>query len=200
MLVHVAAQPSVVLLSLYNESWGAQDVATSEETRSYIRRVCAFLRTNYPQLLVVDNDGWQHVSTEGRLESDLLTAHVYRTDVERWREVLDRIAAGDGESVTALPLVVGDPFFYSEQAPVVISEWGGFGFSLYGGPQRLDERGERIRAFKAALRERPFAGDVYTQATNIEAEDNGLMEAGTGRLLVAPGLLRTPSRESQRRE
>jgi beta-galactosidase/beta-glucuronidase len=191
MLIHVAAQPSIVLLSLYNESWGAEDIGTNEETRAYVRRVGAFLRTNYPQFLIVDNDGWQHVSTEGRLESDLLTAHVYRTEVDAWQDVLDRVAAGDPEAPTALPLVVGDPYFYAGQAPVVISEWGGFGFSLYGGPEEPGERGGRIRAFKAALRERPIAGDVYTQATSIEQEDNGLIDPASSALLVPRGLLDT---------
>ena len=196
MLLHIPSQPSVVLLSLYNESWGVQDIDTSDETRAYIRRVAAYLRTHYPQLMVVDNDGWQHLSSEGRLESDLLTAHVYRTDVERWSKVLDRVAAGEGESTTALPLVVGDPFFYAGQVPVVVSEWGGFGFDLYGGPEEIDERADRIRAFKVALRERPIAGDVYTQATSIEEETNGLLDPDTAALLVPAGLLRSPTRGS----
>jgi hypothetical protein len=191
MLIHVASQPSVVMLSVYNESWGAQDIASSEETRSYIRRVREFLRSNYPQLLVIDNDGWEHVSTEGRLEADVLTAHVYRRDVDRLKLALDRLTAGDIQSTTVPPLVIGDPFFYSGQMPVVVSEWGGFGFSVYGGPDKLDERATLIRAYKTALRERPIAGDVYTQATDIEDEDNGLIDAHTGALLVPAGLLRS---------
>jgi hypothetical protein len=88
-----------------------------------------------------------------------------------------------------LPLVIGDPFFYSGQAPLVVSEWGGFGFSLYGGPQELASRAERIRAFKRELRGRPLAGDVYTQATSIEEEDNGLLDPHTGERFVPDGLL-----------
>ena len=190
MLVHFASQPSVVLVSLYNESWGAQDISADEATRAYIARTRAHLRGLYPQFLVVDNDGWQHLSTEGRLESDVLTAHVYETDVDRWRAVLGRLAGGDLDGVTALPLVVGDPFFYAGQLPLVISEWGGFGFSMYGGPDEPDERAARIRAFKRVIRELPIAGDVYTQATSIEDETNGLIDPASGELLVPPGLLR----------
>ena len=194
MLIHVASQPSVVMLSLYNESWGAEDIATSEETRSYIRRVRAFLRSNHPQLLVIDNDGWEHVSTEGRLESDLLTAHVYRADLERWKDKVDRLSVGDIEATSPPQLVVGDPFFYSGQMPLVISEWGGFGFSGYGGPDAFDERAATIRGYKAALRERVIAGDVYTQATDIEDEDNGLIDARTSALRVPAGLLSSDGR------
>src|SRR5215210_9351141 len=178
------------MVSPYNESWGAQDVATHEATRAYIGATRAHLRQQYPQFLVIDNDGWEHVSTEGRLESDGLTAHVYETDVERWRSVLGRLARGELEGVTALPLVIGDPFFYAGQLPLVISEWGGFGFSAYGGPSDPDARASPIRAFKAVLRELPIAGDVYTQATNVEEETNGLIDAASGDLLVPPGLLR----------
>jgi beta-galactosidase/beta-glucuronidase len=191
MLVHFAAQPSVVMVSLYNESWGAQDVATHEATRAYIAATRAHLRQQYPQFLVIDNDGWEHVSTEGRLESDVLTAHVYETEVDRWREVLGRLVGGDLDDVTARPLVVGDPFVYAGQLPLVISEWGGFGFSLYGGPNEPDARADRIREFKQVLRELPIAGDVYTQATNVEDETNGLIDAATGELLVPDGLLRS---------
>ena len=70
-----------------------------------------------------------------------------------------------------------------------MSEWGGFGFAMYGGPAQLDTRADRIRAFKRALRARDVAGDVYTQATSIEDETNGLIDAATGALLVPAGLL-----------
>ncbi len=43
--------------------------------------------------------------------------------------------------------------------------------------------------YKQELRTRPIAGDVYTQATNIEEERNGLLDAGTGELKVPDNLL-----------
>lgn len=87
-----------------------------------------------------------------------------------------------------LPLVVGDPYFYGGQVPLMVSEWGGFGFSIYGGPVELGTRMERILAFKQELRRRGIAGDVYTQATSIEDETNGPVDARTGELLVSGGL------------
>jgi beta-galactosidase/beta-glucuronidase len=189
MLVHIGSHPSVVLWSLYNEDWGAQDIATSTKTREYIVRTYDYLRLNHPQLLVVDNDGWHHVSMEGRLKSDLLTAHLYTPDLERWREMLDHLARGESEGVAAQPLVVGDPFFYVGQVPTVVSEWGGFGFIEYGGPEEALAKAERIASFKRELRLRPIAGDVYTQAVSIEEENNGLIDAQSGELLVPAGIL-----------
>jgi len=189
MLAVIETHPSVVIWSLYNEDWGAQDIATNPETSRYIIDMYHYMQIDHPQFLVVDNDGWHHISLEGRLKSDLLTAHLYTPDYERWRELLDRLVGGDMESVAASPLVVGDPFFYRGQVPLIVSEWGGFGFADYGGPQESEERADRIRLFKRELRKRPLAGDVYTQATNIEEERNGLIDPQTGELQVPAGLL-----------
>ena len=143
----------------------------------------------HPQFLVVDNDGWQHISSEGRLKSDLLTAHLYTPELSRWRELLDNMVKGDLDKVAVFPLVVGDPFFYRKQVPLIVSEWGGFGFVDYGGPKSDGDRADLIRKFKKELRSRPIAGDVYTQATNIEDERNGLIDEKTGELAVPAGLL-----------
>ncbi|GAB3726878.1 glycoside hydrolase family 2 protein [Spirosoma lituiforme] len=189
MLALMGTHPSVVIWSLYNEDWGAQDIATNPETREYITNMYHFMQIAYPQFLVVDNDGWRHISYEGRLKSDLLTAHLYTPDLNHWQSLLDQLVAGDLDTVAAFPLVIGDPFFYRRQVPLVVSEWGGFGFANYGGPQSADERTERIRQFKLEMRKRPIAGDVYTQATNIEDERNGLIDPHTGELSVPAGLL-----------
>ena len=109
--------------------------------------------------------------------------------------MLDGLVAGKMEGVAAFPLVVGDPFFYRRQVPLVVSEWGGFGFADYGGPKESDERTELISQFKKELRKRSIAGDVYTQATNIEDERNGLIDAGTGELKAPAGLLHSREKE-----
>jgi hypothetical protein len=189
MLALIETNPSVVLWSLYNEDWGAEDIASNPKTRQYIINMYHYMQIHHPQFLVVDNDGWHHISQEGRLKSDLLTAHLYTPDLARWQELLGKLTRGETEGVAAFPLVVGDPFFYRGQVPLVVSEWGGFGFPDYGGPKDSEERAERIREFKAELRRHPIAGDIYTQATNIEDERNGLIDSHTGELSVPAGIL-----------
>ncbi|MCE7066402.1 glycoside hydrolase family 2 protein [Dyadobacter sp. CY326] len=189
MLALIGTHPSVVIWSLYNEDWGAQDIASNPETREYIVAMYHFMQIAYPQFLVVDNDGWQHISSEGRLKSDLLTAHFYTPELAHWAEMLDDFTAGKLQNVAAFPLVVGDPFFYRKQVPLVVSEWGGFGFADYGGPKDDSDRASQIALFKKELRKRPICGDVYTQATNIEDEKNGLIDFETGELKVPAGLL-----------
>jgi hypothetical protein len=191
MLALIETHPSVIIWSLYNEDWGIQDIATSKETRDYIIEMYHYMHINHPQFLVVDNDGWQHISCEGRMKSDLLTAHLYTPDIRTWRDLLRKLVDGQLNGVAAFPLVVGDPFFYRKQLPLVVSEWGGFGFVNYGGPQDADEQAKQIRVFKKELRKHPIAGDVYTQATNIEEERNGLIDEHTGELRVPAGLLKS---------
>ncbi|MDB5192993.1 MAG: glycoside hydrolase [Segetibacter sp.] len=195
MLALIETHPSVVIWSLYNEDWGAQDIATNEETRKYIIDTYHYMQIAHPQFLVVDNDGWQHISFEGRLKSDLLTVHLYTPDLQRWKQMLDQLVNGEMVGVAAFPLVVGDPFFYRRQVPLLVSEWGGFGFVEYGGPKDDEARAEQIKLFKQELRSRPIAGDVYTQATNIEEERNGIIDFATGELKVPVGLLNTRNKE-----
>ena len=102
---------------------------------------------------------------------------------------LDRLIAGETHGVTAEPLVAGDEYFYRGQTPLIISEWGGFGFSNYGGPDEAEGRHRLIQLFKNEMRRRDIAGDVYTQATSIEDEVNGIIEPQSGKLLVPPGIL-----------
>ncbi|RZJ36627.1 MAG: glycoside hydrolase family 2 [Flavobacterium sp.] len=191
MLSLIGTHPSVVIWSLYNEDWGAQDIATNPDTRFYIMETYHYMQIAFPQFLVVDNDGWQHISFEGRLKSDLLTAHLYTPELDRWIELLDMLVDGKLNGVAAFPLVVGDPYFFRKQVPLIVSEWGGFGFKDYGGPQDDDGRAKMISEFKKELRKRPIAGDVYTQATNIEDERNGIIDEITGELKVPKGILKS---------
>jgi hypothetical protein len=191
MLSLIETHAAIVILSLYNEDWGAQDIATNAETRQYIIGMYDYMEISHPQFLVVDNDGWHHISFEGRLKTDLLTAHLYTPELDKWSEVLDDLTEGKQIGVAAFPLIVGDPFFFRKQVPLIVSEWGGFGFIDYGGPKSNEDRAKKIRLFKDELRKRPISGDVYTQATNIEDERNGLIDFHTGELTVPEGLLKS---------
>ena len=195
MLSLMGTHPSIIIWSLYNEDWGAQDIATNPKTRQYIMGMYHYMKLAHPQFLVVDNDGWHHLSYRGRLKTDLLTAHLYTPDLERWKAMLDDLSKGVMEGVAAFPMIVGDPLFYRKQAPLVVSEWGGFGFADYGGPADNEERTKQIRLFKQELRKRNYAGDVYTQATNIEDERNGIIDFHTGELMVPAGTFNIYERE-----
>jgi hypothetical protein len=133
MLALIGNHPSVVIWSLYNEDWGAQDIATNPETRQYITDMYHYMQISHPQFLVVDNDGWQHISTKAAEIRPAYGTPVH-PDLQRWKnagpagsgqiEWRSRVSAGGGRSV-----------FLPRQVPLVVSEWGGFGFADYGGPK-----------------------------------------------------------------
>jgi beta-galactosidase/beta-glucuronidase len=58
LLVQVGAHPSVVILSLYNEDWGAEDIATNPETRAYVTRT-------YEHLGCTTRSSWSWTTTAG---------------------------------------------------------------------------------------------------------------------------------------
>jgi len=124
--------------------------------------------------------------------SDLLTVHLYTAEFEKWKQMLSQLVAGQTEDVAAFPLVVRSVFFRT-QMPFIVSESGGFGFSNYGGLHDSDERARQITRYKEELRKYPIAGDVYTQATNIEEEQNGIIDAVSCELKVPAGLLASRS-------
>ena len=132
MLDLMETHPSICIWSLYNEDWGAEDIATKADTRQYIVDMYHYMQIQHPQFLVIDNDGWHHISAEGRLKSDLLTAHLYTPDLNQWGNLLDRLTQGDTQGVAAFPLVVGDPFFFRRQVPLVVSG-AAFGLSIMAG-------------------------------------------------------------------
>ena len=66
---------------------------------------------------------------------------------------------------------------------------GRFRLERYGGPEEANDKAERITSFKRELRKRPIAGDVYTQATSIEEENNGVIDPDTGELIVPARIL-----------
>ncbi|GAB3776861.1 hypothetical protein GCM10028818_22980 [Spirosoma horti] len=187
MLSLIGSHPSVVIWSLYNEDRGAQDSAANAQTRQYIMDMYHFMQVAYPQFLVVDNDGWHHISYEGRLKSDLLTAHVHTSDPDQWQAILDRLEAGDFVHLTNHPLVVGDPFFYRRQVPMIVSEWGGFVNDK--GPDGSVRQASQIRRFKQLVRQHALAGDIYWQAIDDNKNGNGLINPQTGILTVPASLL-----------
>ncbi|MCK6548336.1 glycoside hydrolase family 2 [Myxococcota bacterium] len=189
MLVHTASHPSVVFLSLYNESWGAEDLVENQETRRYIVETARAVCDGHPELLVVDDDGWHHLTVDGALVADLLTVHLYTANLADWTASLDALVAGALTEIAGRALVVDDRPATVAPAPIVVSEWGGFGFAWYGGPAEDAKRADLIRAFKRALHTRAIAGDVYTQAIDVEDEKNGILDAATGALRLPEGAL-----------
>ncbi len=194
LLRQIDCHPCVGIVSLYNESWGCQDIGEDSPagaaTRAYIKEAYQYVKQKRPDLLVIDNDGWEHLYEDGKLTAtDLLTLHIYDNNLEKWQKDLQNIAslaAPDSprfKQLTGKPPVIGNDYTYKSELPVIISEWGGFG-SLYGGPAAEQEKFGQIRRYKEVLHQAqpPIAGDCYTQLGDVENETNGLLDKELDRL------------------
>jgi hypothetical protein len=194
LLRQIDTHPCVAIVSIYNESWGCQDIGEASEageaTRRYIKQAYRYIKQQRPDLLVVDNDGWEHICEDGRLvATDLLTLHLYVNTLEAWENDLANLPqlcqnqSARFRELTGKPAVIGDEYEYHEEIPLFISEWGGFG-ALYGGPAAQLEKFELIRRYKTTLykHENIVAGDCYTQLGDVENETNGLLDKAQKRI------------------
>ena len=71
--------PCIMAYTLFNESWGINEIKESEEIQKYTADMTDFIRPLAKDRLILSNDGWEHT------KSDLLTIHHYgrtRKDLE----------------------------------------------------------------------------------------------------------------------
>ncbi len=179
-------RPSVMAIVLFNETWGIYDLLWSKKRRDYIgdlyRRVKAF----NPNLLVVDNSGFDHVVT------DIADIHHYLTDERKIRR-LYRSLGNRGKMtmhffkllraaayliwthrVARKPYIRGGEWRGHE--PFVVSEFGGAGHYR----SRMGMRESLVFNLRLMADYPAIAGYCLTQAYDVEGERNGLMTFGRG--------------------
>lgn len=169
--------PCIVVWTPLNESWGAQEIETDPRQRAHSEAMVAITKSVDTTRLVVDNDGWEHTN------GDLLTIHDYSPSGEMLRAHL-----GSMDTILALrpaqrALFVGG-YTYAGQ-PVLLSEFGGVKFVPGTEAQRSWGYCEadscaafagKLRELFDAVRACPLVdGYCYTQLTDVETEQNGLL-------------------------
>ncbi|TMF92028.1 MAG: glycoside hydrolase family 2 [Chloroflexi bacterium] len=120
---------------------------------------------------VSSNDGWEHART------DLLTLHDYATAPElaaRYRTLESTLNPGGRPRPPFLP------GYRYEGQPIILSEFGGVAFAGKGwGFTTVRSAEEFIAGYgamvEALMAQGPVQGFCYTQLTDIEQEQNGLL-------------------------
>ncbi|HEY3072774.1 MAG TPA: glycoside hydrolase family 2 TIM barrel-domain containing protein [Candidatus Limnocylindrales bacterium] len=177
--------PSVVAWVVANESFGLDqiDAAVRSEFVVQLYNLTHRLDGTRP---VVSNDGWQHSL------SDLCTIHDYSPPPEldrRYRSLETALDGGANGHATY------DPGFEYRGEPVLVSEFGGLRVAGTGGWGWLEVgNGDEFLTTYGALIESllgpgPVQGFCYTQLTDVEQEQNGLLTAER-RPKVDPELVR----------
>jgi len=169
--------PCIVVWTPLNESWGVQEIETDPRQQAHSEAMVAITKSMDTTRLVVDNDGWEHTN------GDLLTIHDYSPSGEMLRAHL-----GSMDTILALrpaqrALFVGRHAYAGQ--PILLSEFGGVKF--VPGTEAQHSWGyceaDSCAAFAGKLRELFDAvracplvdGYCYTQLTDVETEQNGLL-------------------------
>ncbi|HZA05985.1 MAG TPA: glycoside hydrolase family 2 TIM barrel-domain containing protein [Propionibacteriaceae bacterium] len=175
------SHPCVIAWVPFNESWGVPALPTSADQRALVLGLYHLTKALDPARPVVGNDGWEQVVT------DIVTVHDYSADGETLRE-----RYGNKDAVRRT-LAEVQPSYHSvvlpelpeARQPVMITEFGGItlisatrgeAWHGYGGEPDATAFLRRYRGLVDALLDSPsVTGFCYTQLTDIEQEQNGLL-------------------------
>ncbi len=170
--------PSILMWTPLNESDFHLTEDVKARYREGVRRLYNFTKTLDPTRPVHDSSGWGHVKT------DIWSIHAYSAtaaELERW--ILPNRETG-------FPTMRPEHDIGYEGQPYYIDEFGGFryippqcrentqeGWGYHGlEMQTPEELVERIREQVELMNRTPgIAGWCYTQLTDVEQEQNGLM-------------------------
>ena len=172
--------PAIITWVPFNESWGIFNLFWSKNTRRFVREVVAFTRAFDPSRPVVDNSGCDHIDT------DIADVHHYLSTVEKSKRLYSELRRGKrmkyGLFSYLFNLVLGTaaiikrlmaPGSAYQGQPVLISEYGGFGFYRTQGGKSL---AENFREYTEAIQDEDWiCGYCYTQQYDLEHEKNGLL-------------------------
>jgi len=175
--------PSIIVRVPFNESWGIWPEIYSPGHSRWALAMIQLTRDLDPTRLLVDNSGWLHRDT------DLLDIHHYLPTVEKSEAVYQKLEKPwstyflltHSVLMTAQGIPILPPLYrgvkYQGQ-PIIISEYGGFGFyktgMIMGVPQTLLDN---YLAYTLAIGKYSYIqGYCYTQEYDIEQEKNGLVD------------------------
>ncbi len=171
-------EPSIIAWVPFNESWGIWPEGYHPVIRSWALKVVETTRLADPTRLVVDNSGWLHRDT------DLLDVHHYVSTAAKSEVIYQRLKKpwgtyslfgnSIGMVIRGAPML--SPLFYGVKysgQPIIVSEYGGFGFYKTAEKTLLDN----YRDYTLAIGKYPYLqGFCYTQEYDVEQEKNGLLD------------------------
>ena len=186
--------PSIVTWVVANESFGLDGVEAKvrSDFTSGLRRATHALDSTRP---VVSNDGWEHSV------DDLCTIHDYSPPAQLAGRYRATESALDG---SANGHRIYDPGYHHRGEPMIVSEFGGLRVAGSGGWGWLEVPDEAAfvdsyrQLIEAFMQPGPVEGFCYTQLTDVEQEQNGLLTTER-EPKVDPELLRPLSQIPKRR-
>ena len=169
--------PCIVAWVPLNESWGVPEIKVDKFQQAHCNAMLYMTKSIDNSRIVIDNDGWEHTC------GDLLTIHDYTSSAEllqKHMESLESILAitPDGKPMYA------DGYSYAGQ-PIMVTEYGGVKYAPQSELERswgyceendLSAYTRKYAALTKVIQNAPLVqGYCYTQLTDIENEENGLL-------------------------
>lgn len=164
--------PSVIIWGLYNEEWGLDwNIPGSRERDQAARRIYSEVKRIDATRPIVENSGWNHVST------DLLDWHYYEDDPGAWQKNLRSMVS---QETATFPVKLADDFVVPKFLAAdkdVLREDIPFMNSEYGSGFTSVERGWHLRWQTQELRRhQQISGYVYTELVDVEHEMAGIYD------------------------
>ncbi len=169
--------PSIIVRVAFNESWGVWQEIYSPSIKRFREKIVKMTKELDPTRLVVDNSGWLHK------ETDILDIHQYLPSVKKTELLYKELArpwncifSKSSLKLALRGVIIFPPLFPGikyQGEPIVISEYGGFGF------YRTKPRSflENYQDYTLAIGKYPYLqGYCYTQLYDVEQEKNGLVD------------------------
>ncbi|MFA6447859.1 MAG: sugar-binding domain-containing protein [bacterium] len=169
--------PCIITWVPFNESWGIKSILWSESARKYVEEMYLYTKELDPTRPVIDNSGFEHVRTDILdLHHYLGTAEKANAHYEKLRnqknmrfDIGNMIRQFDPAESPVCALAPGAKY---EGQPMLISEYGGFGFYKTQEKPLIDNfRDYTLGIARCDL----FQGFCYTQQYDTEQEQNGLL-------------------------
>lgn len=162
--------PAIVGWCPFNETWDDNGTRQLDSNVELIYRMTKLLDPTRP---CIDTSGNYHVVT------DIFDSHEYEQDVEKFAAMFGKDGPDGGR-----PVPFADRQHYEKGQPYFVSEFGGTFWSDekgnawgYGNaPKTEEEFLTRLKGLCDVLLDNPnHFGFCYTQLTNVEQEQNGLL-------------------------
>jgi beta-galactosidase/beta-glucuronidase len=186
--------PSIITWTPFNESWGIANVYSDESQQKFTEAIYSLTKALDPMRPIATNDGWEHTV------SDIITLHDYEEKgadfLKRYQGRRDEILSGK-VAFNKSRMAFSKGYEYKGQ-PVIISEYGGAAFAGgekgswgYGNAVETHEQfARRITEMTRAIESLPWVcGYCYTQISDVQQEQNGLLHADR-RPKLAPDQIR----------
>jgi beta-galactosidase/beta-glucuronidase len=165
------AHPSIVTWVPANESFGFEGMPANREA-DLLNRLYRMTKELDPTRPVSGNDGWEHTETDLCTLHDYNPAHALRRRYRQLETALDPAAHPHPLYLRGYEFR-GEPVIMSEFGGVALAGASGFGWSEADDP---DDLLTTYREMVSALMDPgPVEGFCYTQLTDVEQEQNGLL-------------------------